>query len=273
MDTLLQNVSDPALIAAIEANLAEETFAFGRYRPGAELHEDEELQWFITGLPSSQYNAVVRTSIVSENVDAKIDAVLALFKAHGVAISWAVTQVTQPADMATRLLARGFTRVHEGTGMAVDLQALHKDAVTPPSFGIEEVGDQKALQMYFRVSMRGFGGSEENTKIYYDTYTNIGFGKDAPWRHYIGWLNDEPVTVSSLLLHAGVAGIYGVTTIPEARRLGIGAAITLAPLREARRRGYHVGILAPSKMGLNVYRRLGFQEYCKMNVYKKDLAV
>ena len=75
------------------------------------------------------------------------------------------------------------------------------------------------------------------------------------------WLHDEPVALTSLFLHAGVAGIYGVTTIPEARRQGIAAAMTQSALHEARLLGYRVAILSPTQMSRGIYRRLGFQEY------------
>jgi predicted acetyltransferase len=84
---------------------------------------------------------------------------------------------------------------------------------------------------------------------------------------YTAWLNGSPVATSLLQLGGGVAGIYAVATAPEARRKGIGAQVTLSPLMEARLRGYKIGVLQASEMGLNMYRSLGFQECCRITSY------
>jgi predicted acetyltransferase len=70
-----------------------------------------------------------------------------------------------------------------------------------------------------------------------------------------------------LFLSAGVAEIYNVTCLPEARRQGIGAAITQAPLLDACAIGYRIAILQASEAGAKVYRRLGFQDFGGLSVY------
>ena len=72
---------------------------------------------------------------------------------------------------------------------------------------------------------------------------------------------------SHKLPFSAVAGIYNVTCIPEARGQGIGAAVTLAALLQAREIGYRISILQASQQGYSVYSRLGFQDYGKLSVY------
>ena len=92
-------------------------------------------------------------------------------------------------------------------------------------------------------------------------YQDIEVLDDPLWHLYLGNIDGTPVATSELFLGGGVAGIHGVTTVPEFRGRGIGTAMTLSPIIDARRRGYAIGVLFSSEMAVGIYRRLGFQEY------------
>jgi ribosomal protein S18 acetylase RimI-like enzyme len=149
--------------------------------------------------------------------------------------------------------------------MAVDLLALNEDIAAPSDLRIKHVTQAGTLRRWVSTMFRGFELPDSGERALFDLLIGLGF--DLPLRNYVGFLNGEPIATAELFLGAGVAGIYGVATVPTARRQGIGAALTLAPLREARAMGYRIGILHSSVMGLGVYRRLGFREYCKMSHY------
>jgi ribosomal protein S18 acetylase RimI-like enzyme len=270
MSNILQSksIGTPAMLEAIEANLAEEMMSLGRDIPEGEVHEDGELYWFITGRPYP--NGVTRTYLARDDqayVEAKILATRDYFQARGVGLNWAVGPMTRPSNLGTYLEKYGFSHRHEDTIMAIDMQAIHEDLPVPAELVIQECRNSEMLRSWFPVAMRGFDATEEDTANYYNNYVKLGFGTGKSWHHYVGWLHNEPVGVATLLLHAGVAAIYGVAVLPEARRQGVGAAMTLHVLREARALGYQIALLTPSKMGIGIYRRIGFQEYGSIHHY------
>lgn len=276
MSRILEDLADPELLEALSANFGEEMACFGRALPGAELHEDAELLWVSVGV--GHPNSILQTHFArtdQEYVAARIRATIDHFKARQLeSMNWRVTPTATPSDLATHLQAHGFAYRTTTSCMVlevsqIDTQALYK--LPPDGLAITEVTDRAAMLVKREIEQRGFDIPARVAQAYYDVHMYNGFGRGSAWHHYIATLNDKPVAISSLLLHAGLAGIYGITTVPEARRQGVATAITLHTVREAERLGYRLVVLSPTRMSQAIYRRLGFQERAQIVHYTLSL--
>jgi hypothetical protein len=271
-DPPLDDLAPTSLIRAIEANTRAFLLALGR-AGGAEERDDPSIQWVIGGSPLAYHNCVVRATLSPDSVEGAIAASLDRLQAHAAPGSWHVGPSMLPADLGQRLVAHGFTYAGEEPGMAADLSALREDLPTPANLHIERIRDEPGIAVWAAtLAANDFGEGERESQWIGAMYQRIGLGDDVPWRHYVAWLDGTPVATATLFLGAGAAGIYFVSTPPQLRRRGLGAAVTLTALRAARGLGFRVGVLGASALGYPLYRRLGFLEYCRITLYEWQLA-
>jgi GNAT superfamily N-acetyltransferase len=263
---ILEDLSDAALVVAIEDNLSDQFALFARYIPQATWRDDGETKVFLTGIPSPVFNGVFQSQLDAGRLDTQIEDTMAAFRAIGAPMYWWTGPATRPSDLASHLQAHGLQHEYDFPGMAIDLLTLG-DAEPLAGLAIERVGVARSLRTWGDVLARGFALPAFVGDAFLDAFVRTGLGGDLPWRWYLGLLEGEPVATSLLAVSAGVAGVYYVSTLPEARRRGIGTAMTLRPLLDGWELGYRAGILRSSEMGVRVYRSLGFREYCKIGRY------
>ena len=261
MNNILEDFRQPLLNTAIETNLFE-WYKYLSNSPIAEFYEDSHIRWFMTGVLHPFLNGVFYTQLTSDNVDETIKKVSARFRNRHLPFMWWTGSTTQPVDLEAHLEDHGLIDTGGTPGMAVDLQKLHEDVSIPVNLTIKVVDDLKTLEQWVQTLLIVFDIPKKNEEVCFDLFASLGF--DLPLRNYVGFLNGKVVAISSLFLGAGVAGIYCVATLSEARRRGIGSVITLVPLQDARAMGYRIGVLHASDMGFSVYRKLGFQKYCSL---------
>lgn len=270
-EDVLSDCSAPELIRAIQAN-SDQWWAYYQHAPQADVHEERELLWLTTGIPIKEYNCVARASFdpgrTLEEIDDQITRIQQYFAAHQVGMQWFIGPSTRPAHLGQRLEQHGFLCQGSAPGMALSLEQLPAEPGVPPRLEILRVANAAQLEEWTAVAVQAFGEPVEVQQARLAVHSALGFAEDAPLQRYIARLDGQPVDMSELFLAAGVAGIYDVSTVPHARGQGIGAAITQAPLLAARARGYLVGVLEASPMGFPVYRRLGFEEYCRFTLYE-----
>lgn len=266
MSGILQDSSPAKLVTAIEENFFAWIPIFGKLGR-AYANEPAGVKRSITDIPEALFNSVMDARLVPEQVDATIQFIVSDARARHVPVLWWIGPSTRPADLGKHLENHGFAGGGGFRGMAVDLMNLNEGLSASASFSIQLAQDEASWRQWSITMALGFGASSPNEHDVTAWYTILRESDPKTMLAYLGRLNDTPVATSLLFLAAGVAGIYCVATIPEARRQGIGAMMTVDPLRQAHSIGYKTGVLGASEMGRSVYRSLGFQEYCNLDVY------
>jgi GNAT superfamily N-acetyltransferase len=266
MHDILQDRSPAKLITAIEENMSSFLPVFGKLGESY-VNNPVGVKRSITNIPYALLNSVIDARLKPEQVDTAIQNIMLDARSRNVPVLWWTGPSTQPTDLGKHLEKHGFIHDDEAPGMAVDLAKLNESLPAPDGLSFQLAQDDASWRQWSSTKALGFETPYSADFVVNAWHNLLRLGDPEIMLAYIGWLNDKPVATSLLFLAAGVAGIYSVATIPEARRKGIGALMTLYPLRQARSMGYHLGILQSSDAGLSVYRSLGFQEYCKINIY------
>ena len=255
-----------AIVEAIERNEREFWLAYGR-AGGGEARDGPEVSSYLTGIREELFNGVVRLVASPEHAEAAIDAAIEPFLARRIPFEWTIAPGSRPADLEARLRARGFRHYFDLTGMALPLADLPEGSTVPSGLSIVPAEGTDALAAFFSILVGPFDLDPSCAAPAVRLESRLAAEDARLRRRYLGILDGKPVATSMLSLADGAAGIYGVATAPEARGRGIGAAMTLAPLLEARDLGHDLGVLQAPPMGEPVYRGLGFRAYFREPLY------
>ncbi|HLF98841.1 MAG TPA: GNAT family N-acetyltransferase [Acidimicrobiia bacterium] len=252
-------------IALTEGNLWTMWSQFGR-GPQCALIDEPELLRFETPITQAPYNAVLRSRL-DQGVDEHIDAVLNAYAARNVPVVWIVHPSARPADLDRRLEARGLVEAEVCPGMIADLEEVPTPDARPDGIEITEVGPDAHDPFIELVAFR-YNLQDDAVPVLRGVMQAVRFAHpDAPTR---GWIaRRDGVVISKVVLHlgAGVAGIYGVATRPEARGLGLARSLILRALDEARRLGLRTAVLHSTPMAVTLYKGIGFRTVADFRLY------
>lgn len=265
MKVRLQDLDPEAVAHIIEAHLWELHWLLERW-PRVEVHDDPDALFFISGIPYPVFNTVMRARLISGQSWARIETIIAHFRARGAPLLWLIGPQSRPPNLGAKLKKHGLVHIEDATGMAVDLAALSAPEL-PPGLVIRRVDHEEPLEYWSTIATTAFELPEFVGEAFYESGVSIGFADDRPATHYLGLLNGKPVATATLMPGSEVAGLHNVSTLPEARRQGIATAMSLTALHAAYARGYHTGVLHTPQSALHLYERLGFQRFCTFGYY------
>jgi GNAT superfamily N-acetyltransferase len=271
---VLKNPNQPEIEHAIEVNLYE----FFRSMVCSDLkdnlyEENEEFSRFSTGISFFFFNGVIDNHISSENPMKKIKENITFFKKRKVPFLWVIGPSSTPKNMGNLLVKNGFM-LEKLQGMVYNLNILSTEREIVNRVEIIKIENMETLKLWNSIILMGFGFPKEvRSNFFYKAFSSILLNNKASASAFLAYYDGNPVASSLVLYKAGVAGIHMITTLEEARGKGIGTAITLAPLNEAKKLGYETAILHSTEMGINMYKQMGFKEYCTIELFKWQLNI
>lgn len=277
-DNILQNATDEQLGLAVFENLYDLFRAMANHLPDGTLIESEKLSRHLSFPTNPMFKGIWKTQLSDNEADAVVDETIAWFKEQNAPFFfWWTGGNTSPSDLEERLAKRGMISMAEQTQelakgilsteqgspcMIAELSKMNESvlAKTPAGFVIKEIENESQLDDFKKVFVETYQIPEWAGQAWVDATLKIGIGK-TPWRMFVGYLDNAPVATNMLFNGGGVASVYAVATIPSVQGKGIGAAITLKPLLEARDKdGYKYAVLFSTEMGVKVYERIGFRQ-------------
>jgi ribosomal protein S18 acetylase RimI-like enzyme len=182
-----------------------------------------------------------------------------LFRSHGHAFGVEIERGRHPGvDRAVRTLGLivGLAR----PAMAIGLDAL-PEPDPPAGVVVRRVTTPETVAPIVDLETRVFGTRREvAARLLGPTMLGV-----EGVRLYLATREGEPVGFAWTSLHEGAVGVFGVGTLPEHRRLGVGTSVTRFAAHDAP--GADLAWLQPTGMGRPLYESMGFAAITEWQVW------
>jgi len=268
----LADATAEQLDAADEANKVTHMSWVQQRTAGMQVYRDDQLIVIDSGLPTDTFNVVCRARLANDSLRERIAQVVTHFNTFQRPFSWWIGPADRPDSLGQALLEAGFVAAGSEPGMAADLNALHTTDLTPLGLRIERARTRKQVHDFATV-LAALGTPPDLTVVcFYEAATSVLLAHDSPIWLYVGYLGEEPVSSAELTVSGGVVGVYSVAALVAHRRKGIGTAMTLRPLLDARAKGFRTAVLQASADGEGIHTRLGFRATGRFTEYQLPAA-
>jgi GNAT superfamily N-acetyltransferase len=193
------------------------------------------------------------------DLDAAASAVAeqaAYARAAGIQLEWKLFEHDGPAGLASVLERAGFVADESETLMVLDLGARAPgDVAVVDGVEIRRVFDAGGVDDFVSVSNAAFG---ENHAFEASAY--VRSLDDATVQLFVAYRDGRPVSCGRLNLPVGreFASMWGGSTVPEHRGVGIYRALVARRADEAWRRGYRFLTTDARETSRPILERIGF---------------
>jgi GNAT superfamily N-acetyltransferase len=250
------------IAAAIELNhlAALREFAQGDQ---SELLINSEMMRVYSGIPYPLLNFVARPRFGPRQADDRLRSIVAYFRERRVPFLVYLYPSAMPQDLPQRLEQHGLQHWGIQDGMA--LERLNPRVHTNHNVQIEVTRDVATLDQAAEV-YAGAYHLPPGAASYMRSVMMTALYDPAVYV-YLARLHGIPAGSVMLVLKAGVAGIYGLGTLPEYRGRLVGTGLMMRAILDAAGQGFRTAVLQCPPGGVRLYRRLGFESYVRVDVF------
>jgi len=171
---------------------------------------------------------------------------------------WARSGVAEDEELIASAEAAGLQNVYEMPEMTLPDRP---PAIRPAAgVGLRRVESAEDAEQYWRIAAaayRDIGFPPEVFGFYRGLEELAAPGGAAA--AFLAYLDGAPVAIAMTIVSHGIAGIYWVGSLAEARGRGIGRAVTTAATGVGFELGAALASLQASPMGEPIYRAMGYR--------------
>ncbi len=169
---------------------------------------------------------------------------------------WVRSDLPEDADLVEAAGGAGLQCVHEAPEMVLS----NRVETRPLRAGVElrRLSSEEEVDDYWQVA----GAS----------YTSLGFPPDVFGYYtdraglladnvaaFVAYLDGKPASIAMTIVSHGIAGVYWVGTLDEARGMGLAWATTAAATNAGLELGAEIASLQASPMGEPIYKAMGYE--------------
>jgi ribosomal protein S18 acetylase RimI-like enzyme len=246
-------------ISAIESNLYQ-FYEFTARRGDLELIKEHDFSW-VRNQKSAWPNWIFRLNRDQLTEEKFIASLAARIKKQEIPPYLITLEPDNAREFYALAEKYGLRQIMRWTGMAI----TKDEYLAAPSSHVYEdiihVRDKESLKDWLHVVNSALYSSNSLvTELLEKLYL------EDPFRLYLGYENDDPVSTSLSFQKSSVAGLYMIATMENHREKGYGSGLTRYAMERCFQNKSECIILHASAMGEKVYRKIGLREYCKFGI-------
>jgi RimJ/RimL family protein N-acetyltransferase len=246
-------------------NLIESSRRLFELDPGAEVKDEDG--WMF-GAGRSTHPVISNAAFRREDglaADELIERAQSFFGTRGRGFAvWVRGGEAGDEDLAATCEAAGLQMVYAMPEMVLETKVEERPA--PDGMTLRRVASTEDAEDYWRVAASSYASLGFPPDVFAFYENDEGLRADGV-AAFLARADDRPVGIAMTILSHGVAGVYWVGCVEEARGRGMGWSVTAAAVNAGFEMGAGIASLQASPMGESLYRRMGFETIYDYRLY------